>query len=349
MKISVKALPINDIILDLSEQFKVPVDDDSGELTINIPEHLGEGFIRGTSFASGMGVIEYKCKFYKDLEIHFTINDTHPLKFIFCSYGRVSHTFQEDRIDHKIDTFQNVIVSSSKHNGHVLCFKADQETHVISIEIIRETFSTRNNYKFKDLDDRLKQLFEDSASEKKFFYQGNYSLKASDIVDDINDKKFTGFLRNLFLEGKILDMLVLQINQYHDDQRDDKPQILRKTDVETIHRCAEMIKKNLNHNYSVEYLAKEMGTNVNKLQDGFKLLYGYTVNKYMQQAKLEAAKDMLMSSDDNISQIVSRIGLNNRSYFSKIFKEKYGVSPKYFLQSRNEKEDENTADQELKS
>lgn len=77
---------------------------------------------------------------------------------------------------------------------------------------------------------------------------------------------------------------------------------------------------------------------MNKLQESFKYMYDLTVNKYMQQVKLEAAKDLLNSSDYNISQIVNMIGLNNRSYFSKIFKEKYNVSPKYFLKSAREKE-----------
>ena len=69
-------------------------------------------------------------------------------------------------------------------------------------------------------------------------------------------------------------------------------------------------------------------------------MFDLTVNKYMQQVKLDAAKDLLITSDHNISEIVNLIGLNNRSYFSKIFKEKYGVSPNYFLQSRKDNFDE---------
>src|SRR5690606_14848109 len=90
----------------------------------------------------------------------------------------------------------------------------------------------------------------------------------------------------------------------------------------------------LGSNHTVEALAKEAGTNVNKLQEGFKHVYNLTVNKYMQHQKLEAAKEMLLTSEKNISEIVASIGLNNRSYFSKIFKEKYGVNPKYFLKNK---------------
>lgn len=81
-------------------------------------------------------------------------------------------------------------------------------------------------------------------------------------------------------------------------------------------------------------MAKEAGTNVNILQESFKYVYNLTVNRYMQHQKLEMTKEMLLNSENNISEIVVAIGLNHRSYFSKIFKEKYGVNPKYFVKSR---------------
>lgn len=343
MRITVKALPVQDIIKDLSKQWEVDIMEDSGELSIQVPENLGEGLVRGTSFQSGIGIIEYHCTFKLDYELLFSINKTHPLKFIFCAQGRASHTFEEDNDLHNIDSYQNVIVSSSGLNGHILSFKANVKTHITSLEIIREDFSHRNNYRFKGLEPQLKDLFNDSVAEKKFFYQGNYSMKSADIVEEINEKQYEGFLRSIFLEGKILEMLVLQIEQYQDDQAEESlPKILRRSDVEKVKQASDIISKNMNQNLSVDYLAKEVGTNVNKLQEGFKHMYQNTVNKYMQQVKLEAAKEMLNSSDYNISEIVQQIGLTNRSYFSKVFKEKYGVSPKYFLQSSQEKEEEDS-------
>ena len=341
MEIFVKALPVEEVVGDLAKQLKTHLERDAGELTLQLPEDIGQGYIRATSFSSGVGIIEYYCTFYKDIAIHFILNRTHPLKFIFCSEGKVDHSFEENSDVHTIDTYQNVIVSSSGHNGHVLFFKANETAHVTSLEIIRDEFKKRPNYDFTGLEPRLKELFEDSIAEKLFFYQGNYSIQAADIVEEINNKEVNGFLRNIFLEGKAYEMLAKQINQYHDDQEDDKGgAIMRRTDVEKVQRAVELIKRDLNKNYSVDHLAKEVGTNVNKLQEGFKYMFNLTVNKYMQQVKLEAAKDLLTTSEHNISQIVSMIGLNNRSYFSKIFKEKYGVSPKYFLQNKNvEQED----------
>lgn len=341
MRVAVKALPVHDIIKDMAKQWSLNIKTDGGELTIDLPEKLGEGYIRGTSFDSGIGIIEYNCKFKEDVEVLFSLNVTHPLKFIFCSEGTVNHTFEEDQEMHSVYTFQNVIVSSSGNNGHVLNFKANERTHITSIEIIRDIFAHKNNHHFENLDPALIELFQDSVAEKKFFYQGQYSIKAADIVDEIAKKENLGFLRSLTLQGKIYEMLVFQIAQYEDDlQNENSPEIMRRSDVEKVKKAREMITNNLDQNYSVEFLAKEVGTNINKLQEGFKYMFDLTVNKYMQQVKLDAAKDLLMNTEHNISEVVNLIGLNNRSYFSKVFKEKYGVSPNYFLKSRNEKEEE---------
>ncbi|WP_029033533.1 helix-turn-helix domain-containing protein [Salinimicrobium terrae] len=348
MEIFVKTLPVEEIIESLSKQFKSPIQRDGGELTLELPENLGKGFIRGTSFTWGVGVIEYNVTFFKDLSIHFTINKTHPLKFIFCSQGRVRHAFEEDMKIHNIDTYQNIIVSSSGHNGHVLLFKANETCHVFSLEIIRAEFNKRKNSDYKDLDPRLQQLFQDDVAEELFFYQGNYSIQSADTVETIANKENSGFLRSIFLESKAYEMLAKQISQFNDDQENgNKAVLLRRSDVEKVKRAVEIINQDLNQNYSVDHLAKEVGTNVNKLQEGFKYLFDLTVNKYIQQVKLEAAKEMLSGTDHNISQIVGQIGLNNRSYFSKIFKEKYGVSPKYFLNQKfpeSEGDDKNEED-----
>jgi len=344
MKFFVKALPVDEIIRNLSRQFKMPVEEDCGELFINLPKHLGEGFIRGISFETGIGLIEYRWTFFEDLEIHFSLNQTHPLKFVFCSRGRIEHSFEKDNTCHTIFTYQNIIVSSSGHNGHVLHFKANETTHVTSLEIIRSLFSQHNNCNFDGLDPRLNEIFKDTDAGERFYYHGNYSIKAADIVEEIDRKEINGFLRSIFLEAKAMEMLVIQIMQFQDDQREDKlPQILRRSDVEKVRKAIEIIESDLGMNFSVDFLAKEVGTNVNKLQEGFKHLLDLTVNKYVQQVKLEKAKEMLSSPDYNISQVVNLIGLNNRSYFAKIFKEKYGVSPKYFLNSQKDKsrEDDN--------
>lgn len=343
MKIAVKSFPVKEVMKDFSNEFKTTLQEDSGEFTLQLPGKYGEGFIRGSGFDSGIGIIEYKCTFYTDLQVVFSRNQTHPLKFIFCSKGKIEHSFEGDDDFHLIDTFQNCIVSSSRQKGHVLFFKANETVHVSSLEIVRSLFWDRKNYNFENLSPELQELFADSDAVKKFYYHGNYSIKAADIVEAISNKQNTGFLRSILLEGKLFEMLAHQIKQFEDDQDNEKQAyILRRSDIEKVRRVVEIIHEDLSQNLTVDYLAKEVGTNVNKLQEGFKYLFDLTVNKYIKQVKLEKAKELLTNSNHNVSQIVDQIGLNNRSYFSKVFKEKYGVSPKYFSQNRLGDEDGTT-------
>ncbi|WP_245585041.1 helix-turn-helix domain-containing protein [Psychroserpens burtonensis] len=41
----------------------------------------------------------------------------------------------------------------------------------------------------------------------------------------------------------------------------------------------------------------------------------------------------MRSADLNVSQVVYSIGFTSRSYFSKIFKEKYGITPNEYRKS----------------
>lgn len=338
MELYVKALPVEEIITDLAEKLDLPVERDANELCINLTKEVGYGIIRGTGYSSGIGVIEFYCTFIKDLTIHFEA-DKHPLKFLFCSKGKADHSFEEEEIVHTLETYQSSIVACSGGNGHVLYFNANEIVHLTSLEITRDRFEPGDEYNYEGLHPRLKAVFEDKEAENMFLYEGNYSIDLADIVEEIHKKSQSGFARSMFVKAKLYEMLSRQILQFHADQAT-LPLHNQKSDVEKVKQAVRIIKKELNRNFSVNYLAKEVGTNVNKLQEAFKYMFGLTVNKYMQQVKLEEAKNLLMTSDHNISQIVSKIGLNNRSYFSKVFKEKYGVSPKYFLKTRNDAEDE---------
>ena len=45
---------------------------------------------------------------------------------------------------------------------------------------------------------------------------------------------------------------------------------------------------------------------------------------------MDVAKDMLKDTDEQIGAISERLGFNNLSYFSKVFKMRSGVTPKNY-------------------
>ena len=53
-------------------------------------------------------------------------------------------------------------------------------------------------------------------------------------------------------------------------------------------------------------------------------------NEFIIQTRLKAAQTMLVSSDASMAEIAERCGFNSQSYFSFVFKERVGMSPKAF-------------------
>lgn len=60
---------------------------------------------------------------------------------------------------------------------------------------------------------------------------------------------------------------------------------------------------------------------------------------------MEKARHLMENTNLNITEITYRIGINSRSYFSKLFKERYSMSPKQYMQKleASKKKDDTTA------
>ncbi len=323
-----QSIPLKDVIADLASQMQVKVEKNCDEYYLTLPTKYGEGSIRGIDFKDGMGIIIYDCTFIEDTEICFIVNNVHPLKFLFCETGRLSHRFENDNDPHQIDLLENIIVASSEKNGHILQFQAGLRTIINSLEINRKKFVEDKKCQLQSLEYTLQQLFHDTDASKAFYHHGNYCVRMADLFMEMDGFPKQDFLRYIFLEGCALKILTLQILQYEDDIAPiENKAVLRKHEIKMIQEAANVIDTEILDFKTVLALANSVGLNAHKLQNGFKKVYDCTVNEYVQKRRLDVANGLLKNSDLSISEIVYKIGLTSKSYFSKIFREKYGIPP----------------------
>ncbi len=87
---------------------------------------------------------------------------------------------------------------------------------------------------------------------------------------------------------------------------------------------------------SLDRLAKLAAVNKTKLITVFKELLGTTPLQYINQLRLQKAKELLINTDINISEVARVAGFRSIHYFSRIFKDKVHCSPKEF-RSQNAK------------
>ncbi len=67
----------------------------------------------------------------------------------------------------------------------------------------------------------------------------------------------------------------------------------------------------------------------------FRQYTGYTMTEYLNQLRLQQAAFQLQYTDNTILSVCNNVGFSSVSYFNKIFKQTYGVSPKAFRKSRD--------------
>lgn len=66
----------------------------------------------------------------------------------------------------------------------------------------------------------------------------------------------------------------------------------------------------------------------------FRQYTGYTMTEYLNRIRLQQAAFQLQYTDNTIISVCSNVGFSSVSYFNKLFKQTYGVSPKYFRKNK---------------
>jgi len=227
-----------------------------------------------------------------------------------------------------LKTFQTAILSSKQDQEHVLFFEKDKKTKFTLI--IVGTHATVNQT--HSLNENVRETFFGKNTVEDFFYIGSYNLRIAEKIEQLNAVNQSGIVRNLLKEGILRIILAMEIQQHTDDliaaSKDTNCLTLRE--MEEIKELSEAIKANPEEPFTIKSLSKKSGLSPNKLQEGFKMIHNRTVNDYITHMRVLKAEILIRTSDLNISEIVYCIGFTSRSYFSKIFKQKFNCSPKEY-------------------
>jgi len=333
--IQVSSLPLKDVITDIAKALDVPFSENCNLYELQLPAFIGTGTIKGIDFEDGLGLIEYDCTFFEDMVFEFSVNEVHPLKFLFCLEGYFDHNFEDETEWHGITQYKNAIVASNKFNGHVLRFNKNEHTILHSLELSRKAFQRKMDCELKSLSEPLKSLLMDIEASKTFYYDGFYSLELADLFREVHTFEEKDYLKKLFLEGTAYRILTFQILQYQDDLRKEGT-VIRQADIKQLEKAVDFINQNISELPTIDEIGVEVGLNPKKLQKGFQELVGASVNSYIQKRRLEIAKTLLVNTDQSLAEISDAIGYKSKSYLTKVFKIEYNMNPSEFRKRNKE-------------
>lgn len=120
-----------------------------------------------------------------------------------------------------------------------------------------------------------------------------------------------------------------EIRKPYEEQRYLEGAVDRHSD-ELITQIQFWMKTNLNASLSLKDLAKQFSISQRSFTRRFKAANGINATKYWQQLKIEAAKDLLASSNLSIQEISFQVGYQDQSHLSKLFKKELGTTPREY-------------------
>jgi AraC-like DNA-binding protein len=147
-------------------------------------------------------------------------------------------------------------------------------------------------------------------------------------IHQILDCPYQGSLRRLYLESKTLELITHNLAQLVVDKNGrNRPFTLQSCDIERVREVRDVLICNLENPPSLLELARMVGINKNKLNQGFRQTFGTSVFDYLRIRRLERARELLASKEKNVTEVAFEVGYAQQSNFTKAFKRHFGTNP----------------------
>jgi len=150
-------------------------------------------------------------------------------------------------------------------------------------------------------------------------------------VDDYITKPFS----STYLEARIENLLKLRkhLQTFYRTSLTSgvisisKPNITNQDEI-FIERTMKFLEENFdNPDLNIDAIAVEIGVSRSSFFKKLKILTGIAPIDFIKEIRIQRAVQLIEAGETNISQIAYTIGMNDPRYFSKCFKQKYGMTP----------------------
>jgi AraC-like DNA-binding protein len=321
-----------DLIAELAKKFRTKIEVDCQRSSTKLPKRLGQGEIITYKISDGMDAFLIQGSLNSDWTINFTKGSSAPVIF----YTLASGTFQrcrkgEHQENFLLEPLQSAICAQPAKTPTQWVFGKGQEVSFLAILLHKGAFFSQVDCATLEIPEDLLETMKDIAGKKNFLFQDIFHLPIIQALQDIFQQEDIGLLNSTFATAKLYEILFLQLQQYQQNRTSPSNSIIKPDNSLVRIRDAENILiTRLQNPPTIPELAKMAGINQQTLKKGFKQLFGETINVYLNTKRLEQAEVLIKNGGLKLQEIALEVGYNHPSYFSRKFKEKYGVTPRYY-------------------
>jgi AraC-like DNA-binding protein len=282
----------------------------------------GKGFYKDFHF-KGIHIGYAHFLFEEKTKISFT-NETETLKMHFVLRGNTLMSSVIPLQTHAFESYRHNLIYSPKT-------KTNWEWQTdIELQLFEVSIKTDFLKKYVSKEDPLIAKFIDAIEKQLPSCLTNENLITTSemigIIKEITDCERENIYKEMFIEAKIIQLLLLQLEQLCCNNCLEKCQ-LKKSDTHKMYLVRDIILNNLKQPLSLKELANQVGTNEFTLKKGFKTVFGSTVFGFINDIKMEKAQNLLTKQELTITQVAELVGYKNATHFTTAFKKKYGTLP----------------------
>ncbi len=132
-----------------------------------------------------------------------------------------------------------------------------------------------------------------------------------------------------YLKVKVLELFMflndVQVDEYPEERR-----YFSKNQVQVIKQMQKYMTSDLQIHHTLQELSKKFDIPLTSMKVCFKGIYGCSIYSYMKSYRMQAAKILLRDTTASITEIAMKMGYDNPSKFSEVFKREFGELPSEF-------------------
>jgi AraC-like DNA-binding protein len=251
------------------------------------------------------------------------------LQFHFCLKGLSKFVFNEGTYILNIHE-ENSLLLYNPQRSLPINIEINTNSWIVSVLISIKKFHAL----FSQEADYISFLNEDNK-DKKYYKDGEISPSMAIVLNQLINYNLNHSIKNLYFKGKAYEILSLYFNRNEESNVEQCPFLVDETNVTKLRKAKDIIISQMAEPPSLQELADTIGLSLKKLKEGFKQVYGDTVFGFLVDYKMEVARKMLESGDNNVNEVGLKVGYSTSSHFIAAFKKKYGTTPKKYISSLN--------------
>lgn len=314
-------------LLEIFEQFQsetgMPYQLNGCETTFRLPQQLGMSLMRHWHLRDGLDLYIQNYQLTEPIVFEST-NYYSMFGLSYSISGTTEMLFDRSRFGLEIRPGSCLSIQMTAAQSSVQ-IPAHQPICIVDIAIspnLIQTFIANEIDLFSLEIRRYLQGFD------SFYWQHTATTaETTTTLNQILNCPYQGATQQLYLEGKVLELVAVQLNQLKLIQAGSSRKYLKSDDIDRIYQAREILIQNSQHPPSLLALAHQVGLNDYKLKQGFRQVFGTTAFGCLHQYRMEQARQLLETQKIPVEIAAHTVGYASLSSFHRAYKKHFGINP----------------------